>query len=143
MPSLRVYGIFMEVNGELFSSITNNTYFKIFFPQEITTGLSSFDRENIESLGFEKGKYSDCYLLSTDNRYRKTVRNYLTDLELELFQTEPKSSDDMLDFLEKFGKYFDSNKDAIDSFVKLKKGGQLNDYLHLDNKTNGKLPLSS
>ena len=33
-----------------------------------------------------------------------------------------------MDFLERFRKYFDSNANAIEAFVKLKQGGYLNDY---------------
>ena len=119
---------FEGLGGDLYSSITNNCYFKVFFPQDIRgSDLDSFDEENIKSLNFSKGNFSDCYLKSSDNRYRKILRNYLTNLEYELFQTEAGDTA-LINFIKKFGEYFNSKAEVIDSFVKLKTGGGLNDY---------------
>ena len=121
---------FSAIGNDLFSSITNNCYFKVFFPQEIRPDeeFCSFDVENIKNLRFSKGIFSDCYLKSSDNRYRKTLRNYLSPLELELFQTEAGEDQPLLDFLEKFGKYFETTAKACQAFVKLKQGENLHDF---------------
>ena len=87
-----------------------------------------FDKEKVDSLCFEKGVFSDCYLKTSDNRYRKIIRNYLSPLELELFNTEAGEDEKVMDFIHSFGKYFISTKKAIDAFVKLKKGGNLDDF---------------
>ena len=121
---------FENIGSDLFQSITNNSFFKVYFPQEIKTDgdMDIFDKEKVDSLCFEKGIYSDCYLKTSDNRYRKTIRNYLSPLELELFNTEAGGEKKMMDFIHSFGKYFDSTKTAIEAFVNLKKGGKLDDF---------------
>ena len=113
---------FKMLGGELCNSITNNSYFKVFFPQEleVSNEITEFDWENLDSLGFQKGVFSDCYLKSTDNKYRKVIRNFLTPLELELFHTEAGEDDLLNRFLDKNGEFFKNNKKAIDAFVGLK-----------------------
>jgi hypothetical protein len=113
---------FKGLGSDLYHSITNTSNFKVFFPQEleVSSEVSSFDIENIGNLQYEKGLYSDCYLKTSDNRYRKIIRNYLSPLELELFHTEPNTEDHLLKFLNKNGQYFQSSKDAIDAFIGLK-----------------------
>ncbi len=120
---------FSVLGRELSQSITNNSYFKVFFPQEFTTSneISSFDIQNINSLVFEKGVFSECYLKSTDNKFRKTIRNYLSPLELELFHTEAGMDEKLMKFIEKFKDYFDSNARAIESYVRLKHDEHKND----------------
>ncbi len=113
---------FSSLGDDLSNSITNNCYFKVFFPQEIEErhDITSFDVENIGSLEFQKDVFSECYLKSTDNRFRKVVRNYLTPLELELFHTEA-GKDKKLDlFLSKFEEFFDSTKEAFEAYVRLR-----------------------
>ena len=113
---------FKVLGGELSSSISNNSYFKVFFPQEIGASdeISEFDLQNINSLDFEKGIFSDCYLKSSDSKYRKIIRNYLTPLELELFHTEAGEADRLNRFLDRNHEFFENNKRAMDAFVGLK-----------------------
>lgn len=113
---------FSSLGDDLANSITNNCYFKVFFPQEIEErhDITSFDVENIGSLEFQKGVFSECYLKSTDNRYRKIIRSYLSPLELELFHTEAGKNKKLESFLSKFEEFFDSNKEAVEAYVRLK-----------------------
>ena len=108
--------------GELYNSIMNNSFFKVYFPQDyIDDGnTNDFDNEQIKNLTFEKGKYSECYLKTQDNRYRKILRTRLTALENELFHTEAHKSDFLYKFYDDHKKYFESSKEVIDSFVRLK-----------------------
>jgi hypothetical protein len=77
-------GDFYHSNRELASSITNNSYFQVLFPQELDakSDFQNFDKGNIKSLDFKKNIFSECYLRSNDSRYRKIIRNYLTPLRL-------------------------------------------------------------
>jgi type IV secretory pathway VirB4 component len=121
---------FKAINSSLSNSITNNSFFKIYFPQESRSegDLTTFDRSRIKDLHFKKNVYSDCYLKSSDNKYRKIIRNYLTPLELELFHTEPGGDDHLNLFLENNKQYFKSTKDAIDAFVGLKYAQDTNSF---------------
>jgi hypothetical protein len=112
---------FSATGNDLLTSITNNCYFKVFFPQEIEEGqeISSFDVESIGNLAFQKDLFSECYLKSADNKFRKTIRNYLTPLELELFHTEAGKNQKLDDFLAHFESYFDSTKEAVNAYVRL------------------------
>ena len=108
--------------GEIKDVLTNNSYFKVFFPQECSSKeLTAFDKERINSLEFEKKHFSDCYLKSSDGKYQKVLRNFLTPLEYELFHTE-RDDDKLFSFLKTYGSYFSSNKKAIESYVRLKHG---------------------
>ena len=113
---------FSSFGDDLANSITNNCYFKVFFPQEIEErhDITSFDVENIGSLEFHKGTFSECYLKSTDNRFRKVIRNYLTPLELELFHTEAGKDKKLELFLSRFEEFFVSSKEAIEAYVRLR-----------------------
>jgi len=108
--------------GDLYNSISNNSYFKAFFPQDFIDdpNIDEFDNEMIKSLNFEKGSYSECYLKSSDNKYRKVLRIELTPLELELFHTEAQADDPLRRFINDNRQYFKSNKDVIDAFMRLK-----------------------
>ena len=108
--------------GELYNSISNNSYFKVFFPQEYISdsNFDEFDNQMISSLAFEKGHFSECYLKSSDNKYRKIIRIELSALELELFHTEAGQDDPLNRFYQDNRSYFSSNKETIDSFVRLK-----------------------
>lgn len=121
---------FSSVGSNLGDSITNNSYFKVYFPQELTVSneLTEFDLENISSLYFEKGNFSECYLKTPDNRYQKVIRNYLSPLELELFHTDAGMEDKLLNFVNDLGQYFDSPAQAIESFVRLKHEDNKDDY---------------
>ena len=112
---------FFEI-GELYNSISNNSYFKIFFPQDFISdpNIDEFDNQMINTLHFEKGYFSECYLKSSDNKYRKSMRIALSDLELELFHTEAGADDPLINFFNNNRQYFASNKEAIDAFVRLK-----------------------
>lgn len=126
---------FSSLGDDLANSITNNCYFKVFFPQEMEErhDITSFDVENIGSLEFQKGVFSECYLKSTDNRFRKVIRNYLTPLELELFHTEAGKDKKMESFLSKFEEFFDSSKEAIEAYVRLRhENFQNNNDFYLD-----------
>lgn len=126
---------FSSLGGDLANSITNNCYFKVFFPQEMEErhDITSFDVENIGSLEFQKGVFSECYLKSTDNRFRKIIRNYLTPLELELFHTEAGKDKKLESFLSKFEEFFDSSKEAIEAYVRLRhENFQDNNYIYFD-----------
>jgi type IV secretory pathway VirB4 component len=107
--------------GELYNSIINNSFFKVYFPQDYINEphTSEFDNERIESLSFEKGYYSECYIKTQDNKYRKVLRLYLTPLEKELFHTEAHKSDSLFKFYEDHKEYFETNKDVIDGYVRL------------------------
>jgi len=121
---------FENVSHSLAHSITNNSYFKVFFPQEISEAhdITSLDIENISGLEFKKGIFSECYLKSIDNRYRKTIRNYLTPLELELFHTEAGKDKKLNDFLARFESYFDSKDQAYEAYVRLRHEDHTNDF---------------
>jgi hypothetical protein len=60
--------------------------------------LDVFDLEKVGSLKNKKSvpishhDYSDFYLKSSDNKYRKVLRNQLTPQELELYHTEKGGS---------------------------------------------------
>ncbi len=126
---------FSSLNNDLASSITNNSYFKVFFPQEIgpQNDISSFDVENIMNLKFRKNVFSECYLKTTDNRFRKTIRNYLSPLELQLFHTEAGMDKKYQRFLEQFREFFDSNKEATDAYVRLK-NEEINNHFYFINE---------
>ena len=113
---------FAGSGGKLYSSITNNSFIKVFFPQEQIDDpeVLEFDQEIIRSLRFEKGKYSECYLKSADNRFRKIIRLYLTPLEMELFHTEAGRDDNFFKFFNEYRPYLSSNKETIHSYVRLK-----------------------
>ncbi len=112
---------FSSKSGELYSAITNNSYFSVLFPQEVTVEqLSEFDIGRINSLEFEKGRFSECYLKSKDSSIRKILRNYLTPLELELAHTESGKDVPLLQFLQQLGQFFNSTPEAINAFVRLK-----------------------
>ncbi len=112
---------FSHLNSELASSITNNSYFKIFFPQEleVANDIASFDIANINTLEFKKGVFSECYLKTSDNRYRKTIRNYLSPIELQLFHTEAGTDLKFNQFLNQFKDYFESHQEAVNAYVRL------------------------
>ena len=101
--------------------ITNNSYFKFFFPQEITPSceLSKFDTDNINTLLYEKDVFSECYLKTPDNKFRKTLRVTLSPLEWELFQSN-SGEDKLLKFIDENGRHFSSCKETIKSYVRLK-----------------------
>ena len=110
------------VRTGLGDSIVNNSHFRIFFPQKLKEGdgVDAFDIERIQNLRFEKGHYSRCYLKSSDNKYRKIMENALTPVEFEIMHTDAGSEEKLLTFLNRFGAFFDSKKDAIDAFVRLR-----------------------
>ena len=128
---------FSSLNQELASSITNNSYFKVFFPQELETqnDISDFDIENIMSLGFKKNVYAECYLKTTDNRIRKTIRNYLSPVELQLFHTEAGQDLKYSTFLYRFEEFFESRKDATQAYVRLK-NEEINNPFYFANEYN-------
>ena len=110
------------VRTELGDSIVNNSHFRVFFPQtmEERDGVDAFDIGRIKSLRFEKGSYSQCYLKSSDDRYRKILQKSLTPLEYEIMHTDAGMEDKLLTFLDHFGGYFESTRDAVDAFVRLR-----------------------
>ena len=110
------------VRTGLGDSIVNNSHFRLFFPQTISEGdgVDSFDVERINSLRFEKGVYSQCYLKSSDDRYRKIMENSLTPLEYEIMHSDAGMEDKLLTFINRAGIAFDSNRDAVQSFVRLR-----------------------
>lgn len=128
---------FSSLNQELASSITNNSYFKVFFPQELESqnDISDFDIENIMTLGFKKNVYAECYLKTTDNRIRKTIRNYLSPVELQLFHTEAGQDLKYFTFLNMFEEYFESRKDATQAYVRLK-NEEINNPFYFANEFN-------
>lgn len=115
-------GDFTTLENGLYSSITNNSYFKIFFPQEQIQDpeICEFDNENIKALAFRKNKFSDCYLKTQDNKFRKVMRVLLTPLEKELFHTEAGEDQLFYKFFYDKRPYFPSNKETINAFVRLK-----------------------
>ena len=103
-------------------SIVNNSHFRVFFPQTLREGeeTDTFDMDRIRSLRFGKGTYSQCYLKSSDNKYRKILENALTPLEYEIMHSDAGGENKLLNFLDRFGASFDSTKDAIRAFVRLR-----------------------
>ena len=103
-------------------SIVNNSRFRVFFPQSLEENddVDAFDVGRIKSLRFEKGSHSQCYLKSSDNDCRKTLENSLTPLEFEIMHTDAGGEAKLLNFLDRFGEFFDSDKDAIEAFVRLR-----------------------
>ena len=103
-------------------AIGNNSHFKIYFPQKkiANSDLTDFDWERVGGLQFEKNVFSDCYLKSMDGEIQKVLRIFLSPLELELFNTEAGGSDGIIDFINRFGRYFESNAQAIENFVRLR-----------------------
>ena len=106
----------------MFNNFFNNSFIKVFFPQESIDDpeITEFDQEMIKSLQFEKGVFSECYLKSSDNRIRKIIRLYLAPLELELFHTEMGEDQNLFKFYEEYRPFMNSNKETIDSYVRLK-----------------------
>ncbi len=115
---------FENLSGDLSSSIINNSYFKVFFPQEYIErkDLTEFDNSRIFSLQYEKGRYSECYLKSADNKIKKILRITLDPLEYELFHTESGQSENFYKYFEDHRKYFSNNRETIESFVRLHHG---------------------
>jgi hypothetical protein len=110
-----------EASSELSSSIVNNSYFKVLFPQDVdkSTLLNEFDKGRIKELKYQKNVYSECYLRSSDNKYRKILRVRLSNTELELFNTEADSFERFYQYLDNNRQYFKTNKDTIDSYVRM------------------------
>ena len=123
---------FADVGDQLASSITNNAYFKVFFPQELheSVEITQDDLTRIHALQFSKGHFSDCYLKSQDNKYRKNLRLYLSNLELELFNTEVGDSAPFMEFFNNNRAYFSSNRDTIDAYIRIKYGNDENSCPH-------------
>lgn len=112
-----------EILGrELASSITNNSYFKVFFPQELQESqeIRSFDINRVQNLQFEKNHFSECFLKTSDNRFRKILRVTLSPLELELFNTEAGRDLSLYQFRDRFADYFSNDRELINSYVRLK-----------------------
>ena len=92
---------------EIGQAISNNSYFQVFFGQETHRGeLDSFDHFQLKKLQFDKGVFSDCYLKTPDNRYRKIIRNYLSPLEMELFHTDFGGDSAFYEFFKSIWKIF-------------------------------------
>ena len=115
---------FSIIDKTLADSLTNTSYFKAFFPQELdeSSDITRDDLACIQSLRFSKGQFSDCYLKSQDNKYRKIMRIYLTPLELELFNTEISDSAPFMQFFKQNRAYFSSNQETIDAYIRIKYG---------------------
>ena len=105
-----------------YQAIANNSYFHMIFPQEVQDlrELSSFDKERIQSLGYEKDTYAECYLKTPDNKFRKVLRIYLNALERELFRTDYGAEVKLLSFIERSKEFFDSIPETINAYVRLK-----------------------
>ncbi|WP_164848509.1 VirB4 family type IV secretion system protein [Halobacteriovorax sp. HLS] len=114
-------GDFSSLSSDLYSSITNNSFFKVFFPQEYIEDkdISEFDNSRISSLQYEKGQYSECYLKTQDGKIKKILRIFLSPLELELFHTEYGRSQNLFKFFEDHKNYFSTNREIINAFVRL------------------------
>jgi hypothetical protein len=121
---------FKQISEKLSNSITNNSYFKVFFPQEleVSSEITEFDKERVNSLGYLKGDYSECYLKSSDNELKKVLVNVLSDKQLEVFNTEPNQRERLSLFLENNAKYFESTKKAIDAYVGVVHGNFKEDF---------------
>lgn len=104
----------------VYQAIVNNSYFQVYFPQETQDlNLSVEDCEQIQSLSFLKGQYSECLLKSSDHKYSKPLRIYLSKLEYELFHTESEQSSRLYQFIQNNQAYFKSVSECVDSFVRL------------------------
>ena len=92
------------------------------FPQEVQDlrELSSFDKERIQSLGYEKDTFAECYLKTPDNKFRKVLRIYLDALEWELFRTDHGAEVKLLSFIERNKDFFDTVPETINAYVRLK-----------------------
>ena len=115
---------FESLSDNLSSSIINNSYFRVFFPQESILGndITDFDNRRIKDLQFEKGVYSECYLKTSDNKIKKILKLMLSPLEYELFHTEAGQSENLFKFFNDNRAYFSSNSETIESFVRLHHG---------------------
>jgi hypothetical protein len=115
------YKDFSNLNSELYTSITNNSYFKFFFSQDFIkdSDFFEFDNMRLKELEYKKGHFSDCYLKTQDERFKKVIRIFLTPLEYELFHTETQRNDLFDKFYFKNREYFESNSKTIDAFVRL------------------------
>lgn len=115
---------FENLSENLYSSIINNSYFRVFFPQESVVGndVTDFDNGRIKDLQFEKGAYSECYLKTSDNKIKKILRLMLSPLEYELYHTEAGQSENLFKYFEENRKYFSTNHQTIESFVRLHHG---------------------
>lgn len=112
---------FSNLNSQLYTSLTNNSFFKFFFSQDYIedADITDFDNEMIKFLEYEKNRFSDCYLKTQSEEIRKIIRIFLSPLEYELFHTEDYRNDLFFGFYKDNRKYFASNKDTIDAFVRL------------------------
>ncbi|MBT4789943.1 MAG: hypothetical protein HON90_00100 [Halobacteriovoraceae bacterium] len=112
---------FSNLNGQLYTSLTNNSYFKFFFSQDHIDDhdVSDFDNQKIKELEYEKGSYSDCYFKTQDAKLKKILRIFLAPLEYELFHTEEDQNELFYKFYSDNRGYFLSNAKTIDSFVRL------------------------
>lgn len=115
-------GDFTNLGSGIYSSITNNSYFKIFFPQEQIqdNDVDDFDNESIKDLGFNKDSFSECYLKTQDGKFRKTMRVFLSPLERELFHTEAGEDELFYKFYLDHRDYFPNNSETIEAFVRLR-----------------------
>ena len=81
-----------------------------------------------KDFSLKRNVFSDCYLKSSDHSFQKIIRNFLTPLELELFNTESIDNDEVFKFINQFGEVYSSPGQAIDSYVRLKYGSHKEDY---------------
>ena len=111
---------FKEV-GELYNSIVNNSFFKLYFPQEYIDdpSTSRFDNQKVGELLYEKGLFSEFYLKTQDNNHKKSLRLYLSALEKELFHTEAGKSNQLFKFIDDHKDYYSTTRESIDNYVRL------------------------
>ncbi len=121
---------FQVLGNKISKAITNSSYFQVFFPQEIESSgnITEFDCEKISSLDYQKNVYSDCYIKTSDEKYRKILRNKLSELELEISHSEPSKEDPLLSFVDKNHQFFETIKDAFHAFVGLKYAKDINSF---------------
>ena len=120
----QAFSDFKTSDNALNNSITNNSHFQFFFSQNYVEdqNITEFDNQRIKDLKSVKNKFSECYLKSHDNKYKKVIRLELSPLEYELFNTEFERKSLFEKFFEKNREHFLTNSDAIDSFVRLHHG---------------------
>ena len=109
------------LSTDLGRSISNNSYYKVFFKQEAydDSYFSSFDIDKIKNLRTVKGDYSESYFKTED--LRKVIRYYPSKLEYELFTTEPKEVETIEEFSQKYS-FLGNYKDRVDRLVEIKYG---------------------
>lgn len=107
--------------GETSNGITENVYFIFNFPQKTEDDefYDDFDSMNIKSLRFKKNVLSDCYLITSDKKIKKSLTIKLNKMEKILANSEIAFNEAFFKFYEKNREFFQSNKKCIEAYARL------------------------